>query len=230
MNATAVPAPAGTEGVRPNANDRLKRSFQSWFWASICVATVAHFALFALWPEMTAADVSFDGADFVAIELPPDIKIPEAPEAISKPATPIIASADISENITIAPTTFEDNPVTELPEPPSEVTTTDLSEGPVFTPMTVRPGVKNRQEVAKALEREYPALLRDAGIGGTATVWFYIDAEGEIVQTQIKESSGHQALDRAALVVAQVIEFTPALNRDKQVPVWISLDIKFEAR
>lgn len=230
MNAMAVPAQAGPEGVRPTANERLKQSFRSWFWASMTVATVAHFALFAFWPEMTAADFSLDGAEFVAVELPPEIKIPEAPEAISRPATPIMAASPISDDITIAPTTFDHNPVTDLPEPPSEVTSTQREAPQRFTPFTVRPDVKNRQEVARAMEREYPPLLRDAGIGGSATVWFYIDEDGKVIETEVKESSGHTSLDAAALKVASIIEFTPALNRDKRVPVWISMAIKFEAK
>jgi protein TonB len=120
--------------------------------------------------------------------------------------------------------------VEALPPPPDEVTTTDLSETPTFTPYTVKPSIKNRNELTRALEREYPPLLRDAGIGGTVNVWFYIDEEGNVVRTLINQTSGHKALDDAALRVANVIEFTPALNRDKQVSVWISLGIKFEIR
>ncbi|MFC1575658.1 energy transducer TonB, partial [Gemmatimonadota bacterium] len=78
--------------------------------------------------------------------------------------------------------------------------------------------------------REYPPLLRDAGIGGTVDVWFYIDEEGAVLRTQINTSSGHRALDEAAMKVAQVIRFTPALNRDKRVAVWISLPITFQVR
>jgi outer membrane biosynthesis protein TonB len=37
-------------------------------------------------------------------------------------------------------------------------------------------------------------------------------------------------LDEAALQVADVIRFSPALNRDKRVPVWISLPINFQTR
>jgi len=230
MNATAVPAPAGSDGVRPTANDRLKRSFQSCFWASTTVATLAHIALFALWPEMTAADVSFDAPDIAVIELPPDVDIPEAPEEISKPATPIMATAELSEDITIGVTTFGANPVTDLPPPPDQVTTTDITKGPQFTPYTVKPDVKNRQVVGRALQREYPTLLRDAGIGGTVNVWFFINEEGAVVETQIDQSSGHTALDEAALRVADVFEFTPALNRDKRVPVWVSIAITFETK
>jgi protein TonB len=194
------------------------------------LATVAHFCVFNFWPEMTAEDVSYTADELEAIELPPEIEIPPPPEAIARPATPVIASADIDEDITIAPTTFEDNPVEDLPPPPTETTTTDIAAAPTFTPFTVRPDIKNRDEVARAMEREYPPLLRDAGIGGTVNVWFFIDENGVVQRTLVNESSGHKALDDAAIKVADIIQFTPALNRDKRVPVWISLPITFTTR
>jgi protein TonB len=230
MSAQAAAAGIQAEALL-TANDRFKRSFGSWFWGSMILATLLHFAVFAFWPEMTAEDVSFTQDELEAIELPPEIEIPPPPQAIARPATPVIATADINEDITIAPTTFAENPVNELPPPPVDnVTETDISAAPVFTPYTVRPDIKNRDEVARALEREYPPLLRDAGIGGTVQVWFFIDETGAVQRTQVNQSSGHKALDDAAIKVAEIIEFTPALNRDKRVPVWISLPITFTTR
>ena len=232
MNAEAVPdteVVEQPERLRGTANDRFKRTFGTWFWGSMIVATLVHFAVFQFWPEFTADDVSFSADELEAIDLPPEIEIPPPPEAIARPATPVIATAEINEDITIAPTTFEENPVEDLPPPPSEVST-DIAAAPTFTPYTVRPDIKNRAAVARAMEREYPPLLRDAGIGGTVNVWFFIDEEGSVVRNLVNESSGHKALDDAALKVADIIEFTPALNRDKRVPVWISLPITFTTR
>ena len=211
------------------ANDRLKRSFSSWFWGSMILATAFHFSAFAFWPELTAADFSFESDELEAIELPPEIEIPPPPQQIARPATPVMASADIDEDITIAPTTFEDNPVEDLPPPPEEQAV-DLSAAPTFTPFTVAPDIQNRAEVIRAMEREYPPLLRDAGIGGTVQVFFFIDEEGTVQQFQVNESSGHQALDDAALAVAGVYRFSAALNRDKRVPVWVSFGITFQVR
>ncbi len=103
----------------------------------------------------------------------------------------------------------------------------DLSAAPVFTPMTVRPEIRNRSEVQAALMREYPPVLRDAGIGGQIVVWFFISEEGRVLNRRVSESSGHGALDEAALKVADVFRFTPALNRERIVPVWIQLPITF---
>ena len=56
---------------------------------------------------------------------------------------------------------------------------------------------------------------------------FFIDEEGIVQNTLVAETSGHASLDEAALRVANVFRFTPALNLDKVVPVWISLPIQF---
>jgi periplasmic protein TonB len=214
--------------VRDTANDRFKQGSGSWFWGSVAVATVLHFVIFAFWPNMQAADLKFTASELAAIELPPEIEIPPPPEQIARPATPVVSEAMIDEDITIAPTTFEDNPIDDLPPPPTSGV--DISEAPVFTPYTVRPELRNRSQVQTALERHYPAMLRDAGIGGTIDVWFFIDEAGRVQRHQIKKSSGHDQLDQAAIRVAQIMEFTPALNRDRRVPVWISLPIVFRAR
>jgi protein TonB len=229
MSSTALPAMPAAEQAPPSANDHFKSMFGALVWSSVILATGIHFAVFSLWPEMTAEDVSITTQELEAITLPPEIELPAPPEAIARPALPIIGAGEIDENITISPTTFESNPVHDLPPPPTleETSSSDLSRAPTFTPFTVRPDIKNREEVLRALEREYPPLLRDAGLGGEVLVWFFIDEEGRVVRTQIQQSSGHDGLDKAALKVADIIQFTPALNRDQRVPVWISLPITF---
>lgn len=99
-----------------------------------------------------------------------------------------------------------------------------------FTPYTEAPRILNLEEVGRALERNYPPLLRDVGIGGEVNVWFFIDEEGKVLRTTINKESGYPALDDAAMKVAQVIKFSPAKNRDKRVQVWVSLPIKFSTR
>jgi len=225
----AEAVPSKLEILEETANDRLKKTFDSWFWGSMILATLVHFGAFVFTPEMTAEDVSFTSEELEAIVMPPEIEIPPPPQAISRPATPVIATADIDEDITIAPTTFQDNPVDDLPPPPEEIQT-DISAAPTFTPFTVAPQLLNLQEVQRSLVREYPTVLRDSGIGGTVTVWFFIDENGQVQDNRIDQSSGYEALDQAALNVASVYRFSPALNRENKVPVWVSLPITFQVR
>jgi periplasmic protein TonB len=217
--------------VQETANDQFKRGFGDWFWYSIAGAAVFHLVLFAFWPEMTAADYTGSTDELAAIDLPPEIEIPPPPEQIARPATPVVSSTDIEEDITIAPTTFESNPIENLPPPPSSSAgSEDISRAPTFTPMTVRPELQNSAEVQRVLIRNYPPLLRDAGIGGTPVVWFFIDEDGRVLRTQLSKPSGYPALDEAAIAVAQQMRFSPALNRDKKVQVWVEIPIVFSAR
>ena len=231
MNARAVPSRGSNVELETldTANDRFKRSFDNWFWGSMIAATVIHFMMFQFWPEMTAEDFSYTADELEAIELPPEVEIPPPPEAIARPATPVITEAAIDTEITIAPTTFEDNPIEDLPPPPADETV-DISAAPTFTPYTTAPDMTNRDEVGRALMREYPSLLRDAGIGGIIEVWFFINENGRVQGTQVNRSSGHAQLDQAALRVADIARFTPAMNRDQIVPVWVSIPITFEVR
>lgn len=215
---------------RTAANDRFKKSFATWLWGSVLTATALHFAMFMLWPDMTAADHTRTVVVPELVPLPPEVPIPPEPPPISRPAVPVIATADISEDITISPTTFTDNPVETLPDPPEDEAGGSLIDGPGFTPMTVRPSLSNEREMQRALEREYPVVLRDAGIGGTVLVHFFIDEQGIVRRTLVAETSGHASLDEAALRVANVARFTPALNLDKVVPVWIQIPITFRVR
>jgi TonB family protein len=105
----------------------------------------------------------------------------------------------------------------------------NASDGPVFTPFTVAPAILNRDEVVRAMREAYPRELRADGIGGTVHVWFFITQNGTVQDYRIRTGSGHDALDDAALRVADVYRFSPALNRDERVPVWVSLPITFLA-
>ncbi len=217
------------DATRPvTANDRLKRRFSRIWWNSLSLAVVAHFLLFAFFPRLTAADIGETVAVTSLIDVPPPIDIPPTPERIARPATPV-ASATVDVNVTIEPTTIEAYTAEQLAPPPAG-TGSDPSLVPHFVPTTVRPELRNRADVERALERLYPSMLRDAGIGGVAHVWFYISETGSVVRTMLNESSGHDGLDDAALKVADVMRFSPAYNRDRAVAVWVSVPIRFNAR
>jgi protein TonB len=106
-------------------------------------------------------------------------------------------------------------------EPTADINT------PSFTPHTVKPRLLNEAEVQRALIREYPPILRDAGIGGTTEIWLYIDVTGKVENTKVNKPSGYGQLDEAAQKVGAIMRFTPAQNRDLKVPVWVSIPVTF---
>lgn len=211
------------------ANDRLKASWDSRLWGSIIAAVALHLIVFVGWPEMTAADWAGAPSEALTHLDVPELEIPPEPEAIRRPATPVASATPVADDVTLTPVHFDDVP--DLPPPPPATDDAGDDTGqPGFTPFTVAPAITNRAEVARALEREYPSVLRDAGIGGTVRVLFHIDETGAVVETRLAESSGHPGLDGAAEKVAEVMRFTPAVNRDRRVAVWVSFPIVFEVR
>lgn len=222
MSSIAVPPiPTAT------ANDRLKQRFAGVWWNSITAAVVLHFVVFGFFPRMSAADVTVSADETVVFVVPDEIPIPPAPERLVRPAAPIFSDIANPEDV---PPKFSDIWEAPVVQPPAPRVGEDPSRAPVWIPRTVDPRLMNADEVRRALERLYPPTLRDAGIGGTLTVWFYVDEEGRAVRTQLHEPSDYAALDRAALQVADVMRFAPAWNRDRKVAVWVAVPIRFTAR
>ncbi len=206
------------------ANERFKESFRSTVAIGIAAAVVAHFALFELFPRMQANELGAAVTELAAIELPPEVTIPPPPDQIARPATPRVAAAEIEEDVTIAPTTFESNPVESLPPPPNAA---DVTDRPSFIPYTQAPELRNKKEVLAFLKSTYPSLLKQAGVGGTVLLWLYIDDVGQVQRTVLAESSGYEQLDEAAKKVAERMHFRPAMNRDKTTAVWLAQSIDF---
>ncbi|HEX7089394.1 MAG TPA: TonB family protein [Longimicrobiales bacterium] len=226
--------------------------------AATLVSLLFHGALVAglVWATLAVGQETEEPEEQVTLfQLPEEEPIPPPPPPPPPPEVRVEAPPEALEDV---PRGFQtlSMPTVILPEipPPSTFATNELDfsgegveggkadgkaveggtgdvyAGPMFTPYTVAPELKNREEVARALSRYYPPLLRDAGIGGTVLVWFLIDEEGKVRKYQVKESSGHEALDEAALKVADIMRFSPALNRDRKVTVWVALPITFTVR
>lgn len=219
-----------TAPLAATANDRLKRSFEPWFWRSLGAATLLHFLLLALWPSMALDDLSIQTEALEQIEVMAEVQIPPPPERIVRPAVPVLSlDMELADDITIAPGTFDANPVAELPPPPSGQA--DFSQNPVFVPRDVEPVLRNRDEFAAVLQRRYPPMLRDAGIGGTVVLWVWVEESGAVGQTRVISSSGNDTLDQLAQdVMRESARYSPALNRDRKVAVWVQMPVTFRTQ
>lgn len=220
-----MPGPSRTEGEL-TAHEVFKRHYRDVLSGSVIAAVLLHFAFFQLSPRLTARDLTVGSPGMEAVELPPQVEVPPAPEQVVRPATPIVAEAQVDEETTIAPTTFEQNPVEKLPPPP-RAGTAGPEDRPTFIPRDVEPRAVNDVEIQRLLKAKYPPSLREAGIGGQVILWIYVDREGKVAKAQVQQSSGYEAFDRAAREVALQMEFRPALNRDKPIAVWVQRAITF---
>ncbi len=211
------------------ANDRFQRRNRDLSVACILIATGMHFSLFQLNPRMQIGNMETTGEEIVAMTLPPDVQIPPPPQSIARPATPRVSAGPVAEEITMAPTTFDANPVESLLPPPVGVKRQEQEKGstPFYVPRDVEPRLLNGSEVAMLLEQNYPRTLCEAGIEGRVVLWVYVSVEGKSATCLVHSSSGYRMLDEAAKKVAGHMRFAPALNMDKPVAVWIAQPVEF---
>ncbi len=73
----------------------------------------------------------------------------------------------------------------------------------------------------------YPDICLRAGAEGTVYVQILLNRKGEVVRVIVQRSSGNAALDEAALEAARLSRFTPAMQGDNPVSVWISMPFAF---
>jgi protein TonB len=212
------------------AYERFKRHFTDWIAIGVVLSVALHYALFTLFPTLRAADVSFGSGEITAVALPPVVNVPPPPQQIARPATPRVGTADIAEDVTIAPTTFEANPIENLAPPPRPARASSEEDRPRFIPYDTPPKLLNPEEIRALLQRGYPAALREARVEGKVIIWAYVDIEGRVGTAHVQQSSGFAAMDRAALDVAREMRFSPALNRDKKTPVWVQQSIVFQTK
>lgn len=212
------------------AYERFKRHLTDWIAIGVILSVGVHYALFTLFPTLRAAELSFSSGEITAVALPPVVNVPPPPHQIARPATPRVGTADIAEDVTIAPTTFEANPTQNLAPPPRPARATPKEDRPRFIPYDTPPRLLNPEEIRALLERDYPAALREARVEGKVVIWAYVDIEGKVGTAHVQQSSGFAAMDRAALDVARKMEFSPALNRDKKTAVWVQQSIVFQTR
>lgn len=101
----------------------------------------------------------------------------------------------------------------------------DLEKGPVYTPFSQAPELMNRPEIQAFLKRRYSGRL--AMQGGLVLLWLLIDSHGEVRKAVVLASSGVEGLDKAAMAAVDRMEFRPAINKGKAVPVWVQLPVRY---
>ena len=99
----------------------------------------------------------------------------------------------------------------------------------VPTLFDLAPVITNRDEVAEAKGVIYPERLRKLRISSGVDVWMCIDGAGRVRRAELDGTSGDAEVDRAALYVATMMEFTPPEYDDAPVMVWIRMPINFSA-
>ena len=91
-------------------------------------------------------------------------------------------------------------------------------------------GSRSTGAYERMLIREYPKELLDAGIGGVTILELLLDEEGIVQEVSVRASSGHAALDEAALRIAPMVPFTrPVGHNGKPIGARITFPVRFDA-
>lgn len=92
----------------------------------------------------------------------------------------------------------------------------------------VRPELTNRSEVGRLVERNYPPLLRDAGISGNVTLRFRVNEDGRVDESSIEVlDSSHDGFADAARRAVSRMRFRPAKVNNQAVKVWVQIPVTF---
>jgi TonB family protein len=125
------------------------------------------------------------------------------------PAPPVVSAAPIPRE-TPRETVHVDDVEPFLPA--REVTFPQLLQG---------------QETERIIRSHYPVALQRAGVGGAVRVMFWLDSQGVPDNIQVREGSGFQALDYAAMRAARELRFEPATRDGAPVGTWVEFVIRF---
>ena len=142
-------------------------------------------------------------------DLPPPTFPVEAPPPKPKPPTPKPAPPKVQQ---AAPT-----PTPAQPAPPAQAA---APAGPVPIPLAQLAYLNPPNPI-------YPARSRKAGEQGSVMVRVFVDAAGRPAQVTLETSSGHAALDEAALSAVRAAQFRPYSEGGVAKTVWVRVPINF---
>lgn len=74
----------------------------------------------------------------------------------------------------------------------------------------------------------YPRSASRAGLEGTVRIMASINESGVLISAEVLSSSGHDALDKAALQAVQHTSFEPALQAGRTVPCRLIIPVRFK--
>jgi protein TonB len=160
---------------------------------------------------------------------PAPVNRPPAITMRSAPAIPLLSERQVADDIDTSSSTLAVTSIVPLPAPPPLLRAPGTPTSATPVTFTQAPRVLNTSRIQQELERVYPIGLRALGIGGRVELSFYVNEQGVAERYEIRESSLNKDLDEAALEVAEVFQFSPALRGNERVATWFAFGITFGA-
>ncbi len=147
------------------------------------------------------------------------VVVPVAPVVVMTPAEAMVPDGRS------APMAEESDVVLAAMQP--EMVAIAAAPEVVAPALIIKPSIVDRDASRRLLEAVYPSHLQRRGVGGTVLVRLWIDEAGSASAAELRESSGVDALDRAAVRAAPDLDFTPATENGEPIGTWIEFPVQF---
>lgn len=210
----------------PEADLRL--GYGRTLWACFGISTVVVVLLMVLFPTFEAkAQAKAQAPVIIQLENIPETRQERRPPPPPRPVMPVATESDeVPDDATIMETDLDFSLDELRPPPPLE----ELEERVVLEEEEEEVveiwRVEKQPVPLTQVVPEYPEIARKAGITGQVVVEVLVSREGKV--EAIGKIIGNEIFHEAARKAALQWTFSPAIQNDKPVKVWVSLPFKFQ--
>lgn len=91
--------------------------------------------------------------------------------------------------------------------------------------------VEQRPVLVERVQPQYPSIAKRAGIEGDVWLQVFVDVDGSVIDAVVaKESGANAGFEEAALEAAYKCKWTPGMQNDQPVRVWVAYEVRFRLR
>ena len=92
-----------------------------------------------------------------------------------------------------------------------------------------QPELRNGAQIQSVMQRLYPRMLQDAGIGGRVVLEFVIEADGTVEKNSVKVvESSHEQFGDVSTQVVERFRFRPGIYQNREVRVLVRMPVTWQ--
>ena len=215
---------SAVRGKNPKVDLKLK--YQKTFNLGLAASFVIHATVAAMYPTFDIqAGPRTKEQIVIQMEDLPETRQIERPPPPPRPAVPIeTESDDVPDDVTIESTDldFDEAPIDLPPPPPPSASLAPADEEEILEFFSVEEVPRIKQQVKPV----YPEVARKAMLEGRVFLRFVVGKDGRVKQVIVLR--GPEIFREAAIDAVSQFRFSPAIQNDKPVRVWMSMPITFQ--
>lgn len=217
-------------GKLPEAD--LKRTYNRVLNICLAISAVVQVILFVV---LRGFDVRLETKVqkpvVIQLEQIPETRQDRRPPPAVRPVVPIASENNQVADETTIETTDIDVGLSDLAPPPALEERAVVEEKAEIVeeeePVEIWK-VEKQPEVTKQVKPDFPEIARKAGIEGRVTVNALVGKDGKV--EKVGEVTGPEVFHEAAKTAALQWVFTPAIQNDRPVKVWVAIPFNFTFR